>query len=73
MEEKREDGRKHNGGRREGAGRPKMQLIDRRLQRRLYCTQEEYDWVLEQLDKRRAKKGVPLRSRRNDQRKKIIT
>ena len=50
-----------------------MQLIDRRLQRRLYCTQEEYDWVLEQLDKRRAKKGEPLRSRRNDQRKKIIT
>lgn len=73
MEEKKEDGRKRNGGRRPGAGRPKMQLIDRRLQRRLYCTQEEYDWVLEQLDKRRAKKGEPLRSTRNDKNKKIIT
>ena len=73
MEEKKEDGRKRNGGRRPGAGRPKMQLIDRRLQRRLYCTQEEYDWVLEQLDKRRAKKGEPLRSMRNDKNKKIIT
>ena len=36
-------------------------------------TQEEYDWVLEQLDKRRAKKGEPLRSTRNDKNKKIIT
>ena len=54
MEEKKEDGRKRNGGRRPGAVRPKMQLIDRRLQRRLYCTPAESDWVLAQLDQSRA-------------------
>ncbi len=69
MEEK-VDGRKNNGGSRPGAGRKKIPLALRRLQRRISCTQEELDWLEEVLDKRRAERGEPLRSKRNDARKK---
>jgi hypothetical protein len=49
-----------------------MRLVDRRLQRRVYCTQEEFDWLLEKLDERRREHGERPRSKRNDARKKRI-
>lgn len=68
MEEK-----KKRGGRRPGSGRKKLPLAQRRLQRRIYCTQEELEWLEDQLDLRRIDRGEPVRSRRNDKIKKIIT
>ena len=72
MEGVKEDRRKYNGGPRRGAGRKTMRLVDRRLQRRVYCTQEEFDWLLEKLDERRQEHGERPRSKRNDASKKRI-
>lgn len=68
-----EEVKKQRGGRRPGSGRKKIPLPQRRLQRRIYCTQEELDWLEEQLDARRVERGEPIRSKRNDKNKKIIT
>ena len=60
------------GGSRPGAGRKTIPMVQRRLQRRISCTQEELDWLEEVLDKRRAERGEKLRSKRNDSRKRRI-
>ena len=62
--------KERRGGPRPGAGRKKIPLPLRRLQRRISCTQEELDWLEEVLDKRRAERGEKLRSKRNDALKK---
>lgn len=69
MDEVKKDRR---GGARPGAGRKKIPMVQRRLQRRISCTQEELDWLEEVLDKRRAERGEKLRSKRNDALKKRI-
>lgn len=39
--------------------RRKLPLDKRRLGRKIYCTKEEYDWLVEKLEERRLRLGLP--------------
>ena len=64
--------KERRGGARPGAGRKKMPLALRRLQRRISCTQEELDWLVDQLEARRKKRGEKPRISVHDNQKKRI-